>query len=84
MGRLARYGAMPSSVIRSYRYNPKRRELTIVFTSGESYTYLRVPPVTYVELNDASSKGDYFNAHVRNRFAFIRNGNVLVQRRRAL
>lgn len=73
---------MPSTVIRFYRYNPKRRELTIVFQSGVSYTYLRVPTATHLELNAASSKGEYFNVHIRNRFAFIRNGNTLERRRR--
>ena len=72
---------MPSSVIRSYRYNPKRRELTVVFTSGASYAYMRVPTATYLELNAAGSKGEYFNAHIRNRFAFIRNTGTLERRR---
>jgi len=72
---------MPSSVIRFYRYNTKRRELTIVFTSGVAYTYLRVPPVTHLEMNAALSKGEYFNAHVRDKFAFIRNDQTLERRR---
>jgi hypothetical protein len=72
---------MPSSVIRSYRYNPKRRELTIVFTSGVAYTYLRVPPATHLELNAAGSRGEYFNARIRNKFAFIRNETTLERRR---
>ena len=72
---------MPSTVIRSYRYNPKRRELTIVFTSGLAYTYLRVPPVTHLDLNAASSKGAYFNAQIRDRFAFIRNETSFERRR---
>ncbi|MBX3500030.1 MAG: KTSC domain-containing protein [Alphaproteobacteria bacterium] len=72
---------MPSTVIRSYRYNPKRRELTIVFPSGASYTYLRVPTATHLELNAAPSKGEYFNAQIRNRFAFIRNTSTLERRR---
>ncbi len=72
---------MPSSVIRSYRYNPKRRELTIVFTSGVAYTYLRVPEATHLELNAAVSRGEYFNAHIRDKFAFIRNDQTLERRR---
>ena len=72
---------MPSTVVKFTRYNPKRRELTILFPSGESYTYLRVPAATYLELMAAPSKGEYFNAHIRNKFAFIRNSNTLERRR---
>lgn len=44
---------------------------------------MRVPQATHIEMSAAASKGEYFNAHVRDKFAFIRNGNPLDSRRRA-
>jgi hypothetical protein len=39
---------MPSSsVIRSFEYDPPRRELLIVFQSGRRYIYQAVPPATF-------------------------------------
>ena len=37
---------MPSSVIRSYHYDPARRELSVVFQSRRRYTYIDVPAET--------------------------------------
>ena len=64
---------MPSTVIRSYRYDRQRRELTIVFQTGRAYTYREVPAETYAALKAASSKGDFFNRHIRDKFAFTRD-----------
>jgi lysyl-tRNA synthetase class 2 len=64
---------MPSSsVIRSFEYDPRRRELLIVFQSGRRYTYQAVPPATFEGLKSAASHGDYFNAHIREQFGFVR------------
>jgi hypothetical protein len=35
---------MPSSVIRRFRYDERRRRLTVTFVSGEIYAYENVPP----------------------------------------
>jgi hypothetical protein len=59
---------MPSSVIRSFAYDPGRKALLITFQSGRRYRYLDVPPETFVELKAASAKGIYFNQHIRNRY----------------
>lgn len=65
---------MPSTVIRSYRYDRRRRALDIVFQSRRRYTYLGVPEETYDAMKAAFSKGEFFNRHIRARFSFERNG----------
>ena len=65
---------MPSTVIRSYHYDRRRRELDIVFQSRRRYTYRDVPEDTYEAMKAAFSKGEFFNRHIRDHFAFERNG----------
>ena len=64
---------MPSTVIRSYSYNARLRELDIVFQTRRRYRYRHVPLATYAAMNAASSKGAFFNRHIRGRFEFSRN-----------
>ena len=64
---------MPSTVIRSFWYSSVRRELTILFHSGKEYTYLDVPVELYAEMQNAASKGEFFNQHIRDKLAFRRN-----------
>lgn len=56
---------MPSTVIRSARYDPDRETLDIVFTTGRRYLYHRVPAAEADAFRAAFSKGRYFNAHIR-------------------
>jgi hypothetical protein len=63
---------MPSTVIRSYSYNARRRELDIVFQTRRRYRYRHVPLATYAAMKAASSKGVFFNHHIRGRFEFSR------------
>ena len=64
---------MPSTVIRNYSYQPGAQVLDITFVSGLSYRYLRVPPAVYDEMKVSFSKGEFFNRHIRDRFAFEKN-----------
>lgn len=64
---------MPSSVIRSYRYDPARRELGVVFQSQRRYIYSEVPAETYAAMKAAFSKGEFFNRHIRDKFTFRRD-----------
>jgi hypothetical protein len=57
---------MPSSVIRSTRYDSARRILTVRFVSGRVYAYAGVPRPVYAAFQVAPSKGRFFNAHIRN------------------
>lgn len=65
---------MPSTVIKRYRYNAERKELRITFRSGKLYTYYAVPADIVEDFNRAVSKGEYFSSHIRDRFAFRRDG----------
>ena len=61
---------MPSSVIRHFRYDPNSRELTVHFVSGRRYVYLQVPVKTVTDFKAAVSKGTFFNARIRDHFAY--------------
>lgn len=61
---------MPSTVIRSFAYDPERRELLIDFQTGRRYVYSGVPEEEAQALGSAFSKGRYFNAHIRERYDF--------------
>lgn len=67
---------MPSTVIRSYRYDRRRRALDIVFQSRRRYTYRDVPEETYDAMKAAFSKGEFFNRHIRDHFPFERTGEA--------
>lgn len=61
---------MPSTVIRTFFYSAAKRELHIVFQSGAHYVYSDVPETLYSAMKASFSKGEFFNAHIRDRFAF--------------
>ena len=53
-------------------YVPESRELTVEFASGRRYVYCEVPFEIFTGMKSSFSKGDYFNAHVREHFRFVR------------
>jgi len=63
---------MPSAVIHSFEYDADKRELLVVFRSGRRYVYEEVPDNTFVAMRRSFSKGEYFNEHIRDRYAFRR------------
>jgi hypothetical protein len=63
---------MPSTVIRSFDYDSKRRELHVDFQSGKRYVYYNVPFSTYETMKQAFAKGEFFNSAVRGHFPFKR------------
>lgn len=63
---------MPSSVIRSYHYDPVDRHLDLIFVSGRRYRYYEVPVETYAAMRRAFSKGEYFNSYIRDQFRHAR------------
>jgi hypothetical protein len=63
---------MPSTVIRSFSYEPGQGRLVIEFQSGRCYEYFNVPPSVYAGLRSAPSRGSYFNAWVRDRYSYSR------------
>ena len=63
---------MPSSVIRAFRYRPEDHALDVTFVSGRRYRYLEVPEALHRKMREAFSKGEFFNAHIRDHFRFQR------------
>jgi hypothetical protein len=59
-----------SSAISHIKYSPPTRELHVVFTTGRSYTYFAVPAEVYHQFMRAASKGEFFNAMIRDRYEF--------------
>ncbi len=63
---------MPSSVIRTFHYEPDQRRLNVVFVGGRRYAYHSVPARLASAMKQALSKGEFFNAHIRDHFRFTR------------
>ena len=59
-----------SSAISRINYSAPTRELHVVFTTGRSYTYFTVPMEVYHQFMRAASKGEFFNAMIRDRYKF--------------
>jgi DNA oxidative demethylase len=59
---------MPSNVIRRFWYDPAQRQLNLLFVSGRRYRYHDVPEETYRSMTRAFSKGEFFNANIRDRY----------------
>lgn len=60
---------MPSTVIRDFAYDPTARILEVRFVTGRRYRYRAVPEGIANGFRGAFSKGRYFNACIRDRFA---------------
>jgi lysyl-tRNA synthetase class 2 len=58
------------SVIKQFTYEPKTQTLTIEFDSGSVYEYFKVPPSVKDDLDNAPSKGQYFNKFVKGKFKY--------------
>lgn len=58
-----------SAIIRA-GYSADDQTMSITFIRGRTYTYYGVPPSVYTSLVNSPSPGRYFNANVRNRYAF--------------
>ena len=63
---------MPSQVIRDFRYDLARHELTVSFMTGRVYVYALVPPAVAGAFVEAVSPGAFFNTRIRDRFPFRR------------
>src|SRR5438445_13861040 len=59
---------MPSSVIGHIAYQESRSELTVTFVSGKTYAYGLVPKRVYEDFRSSGAKGNFFNAHIRDRY----------------
>ena len=63
---------MPSSVIRSFDYDPAAHRLGVEFVSGRRYFYHDVPERVVDAMRRATSKGGFFNRRIRDRYRFER------------
>lgn len=63
-----------SEAIRAVDYDPSRRRLLVVFTSGQRYAYRNVPRRVHRAFLDAESKGRFFQGEIRGRFAYEKLG----------
>lgn len=62
---------MPSTVIRSFRYDSTARTLDVEFVSGRRYRYAGVPEQVARAFRSAFSKGRFFNARIRDNFKSV-------------
>lgn len=59
-----------STAVRAASYNARTGTLTLWFTNGgQGYNYYNVPLWIFEGLLSASSKGSYFNNHIRDQYA---------------
>lgn len=61
-----------STAIASVKYDFISDSVEITFTDGSIYSYSDVPMEVFVGLMRASSKGEFFNANIRNNYSFRR------------
>jgi lysyl-tRNA synthetase, class II len=59
-----------SSFIKQFSYDFKTQTLTIEFDSGSVYEYFKVPPTVKEDLDNAPSKGQYFNKLIKGKFKY--------------
>ena len=57
-----------SAVIKKFRYDSTNRTLAIQFPDGGVYEYSGVSPEVNLELESATSQGQYFNSHIKKAF----------------
>ena len=63
-----------STCVFTFTYDAVNEELDIRFVERGAYRYYNVPWPTVVELEEAPSKGQYFNESIRNNYSFDRIG----------
>ncbi len=61
---------MPSSVVRTIRYDAPSHTLRVVYVSGNIYDYKEVPEPVYEKMKTAGSKGEFLNTKIKGHYAF--------------
>ena len=61
-----------SSNLVSVGYDPDALTLEVEFKNNSVYQYFDVPEVENQQLMQASSKGTYFNANIRDRYRYTK------------
>jgi hypothetical protein len=57
-----------SSALKAVGYDPATQRMKIRFTSGKVYDFCGVPKHIHAALMKSSSKGTYYNAHIKDRY----------------
>lgn len=57
-----------SSAIFAVGYDPQTARMQINFAQGHTYDFCRVPQHVYDGLMRSSSKGTYYNDHIKDRY----------------
>ncbi len=70
---------MTHPAIRGAWYLPNRRQLDLLFGSGRHYRYSNVPADLARRFAGALSKGHFYNAEIRGRFACAEIGAEVAQ-----
>ena len=68
--------AMPSTALEHIGYDEAARELHVTFVGSGAYTYYQVPKQVYSAFRKAFSKGEFFNAWIRDRYDFRRHART--------
>ena len=63
-----------SSNVRAVGYDEPAQTLEVEFLNGRIYQYYGVPEHTHVRFMQASSKGIFFNTHIKNQYPYSRVG----------
>ncbi len=64
--------AVESSSVTSVGFGASVSAMNVEFAGGAVYRYFAVPAAVHAALMDASSKGGFFNLHVRAKYPFAR------------
>jgi lysyl-tRNA synthetase class 2 len=64
---------MPSTAVEHVGYDETAGELYVTFVGGGAYTYYEVPKRVYNAFRAAPSKGQFFNAWIKDRYDFRRH-----------
>ena len=61
-----------STVIRKAYYDGRKKLLTLIFQTGATYDYFKVPKASYIDLINSQSCGVFFQKNIRGKFDFRR------------
>lgn len=61
-----------SSMISEVEYDDENKVLTVTFTKGSRYEYSDVSKDVYEALINAESIGQYFSAHIKNKYTTVK------------
>jgi len=62
--------AFESSLIKEGWFDPKEKELTILFAVGKKYVYYGVTKETWEELYNSESAGQYFTKNIKGKYNY--------------